>query len=463
MKKTIAVILVLAVSLVLACCAAEEEPSGFNASMNGNTEFNGFNGEEFSLISYRSDKQYFGYDEETLLQDSARSHIAAVEKANDCTIKYMYDADPVSKITLDAYAAMCTADMDWLQSGWQAIKLVYAGFDASMTYLDEYLDLSDYEKYGPINIQESCMADGEFYAASPMSWPAMCYRGNLGSFIIFNEGTVKRLAMPNPRELDENGKWTRDYFFDIFPEFSYNDGDRTVYSLISDTDNYTFAYMGSDGMTTVIEKDGQIVAGYETQQMIETLDWIRKLSSTYKDELLLFTSADGHERFIRGEATMCVNNSQFIFPIAAEMYDFGLVPFPCGPDIEYGKQNMFFSAVDCFSLSLLSNHNDECAKLISDMCEPFEDFKDEESRLNILTSSIFFNDRDARFFANMYRKAQYLYAVVGYYSVPYSFASKFETSTGAELISQNEGKNQGIIDKYILPNYLYIKSVTTSE
>lgn len=457
-KKILCMSVLCAFSIILVCCSSSVEPERFVMSFSDESGYSGFAGSVFELLTYRPDDKFFGYDSETLLQDIARSHIAAVEKANDCSISITVDGNAPTTLKNNGYASKYTADISYLQSGWGALDLAKAGFLIPLSWMSDYLDISDYDKYGPLNIMESSMVKGEVYGALPVYWPTKCYDANMGSFLIFNENVISRYGMPNPRELDENGQWTRENFFDLFPQYSYTEGNRTVCSLTAHKMNYARAFLGSDGMQMAYDNNGQIVAGYETPQVIQTIDWVRDLYFQYKDLHLFTDDYVAHEKFINGDATLCVVETQFVLIIANDVYDFGLVSFPCGPNTEYGKQATYYSCIDVFSLATLSENNEACAKIISDLCEPFVEYPDESSRFAILTDSIFFNDKDAYFFENLFRNTQYQYANEGLYSVLDTIGTSFNNMTGSEIINTYRGTYQKVIDEYVAPNYSYIRS-----
>ncbi|MDF2685139.1 MAG: hypothetical protein K0S55_320, partial [Clostridia bacterium] len=145
-------------------------------------------------------------------------------------------------------------------------------------------------------------------------------------------------------------------------------------------------------------------------------------------------------------------------PIAKAVTDFGILPFPCGPDIEKGNQVTYYSSIQSLSIITTTPEPENTAKLINKLLEPFEGYETEEKRNEILYKSMFFNEDDVKYFVEIPMHTIYQYYVVEGYDFMEKIAAQFRTQDASKILGQLSGTMDVIVKDYIEPNYEYMKS-----
>lgn len=148
-----------------------------------------------------------------------------------------------------------------------------------------------------------------------------------------------------PREMDEAGKWTFETFVDLLDRVDH-DG--------SDWGYFAFAYSGDLPMAFVRANGGSVVKYNETSGKFEfgmannntynALD-VAKTVNAKKGYVVNSNSIDA---FSSGMYTFYMTDSNRAFQeVAQKTTDYSWIPFPYGPDVEYGSSNIsYFKSID---------------------------------------------------------------------------------------------------------------------
>lgn len=460
MKKCFSVLLLFSLVLaLLTACGGEKKPSDGQSDLLGQEEATFYDcyGTAFNLYQENLiDTMPFSYFAGSNFADMALNRVKEVETNLNCTIKYCYNAD------VEAYVISSSA------SGSSDADIVYAGTSHEMNLalkqmLHDFsdspiIDTSDLDRYGPLNLQESIMVDGVTYGLIPMKWINKSYEGNIGSFLCFNEDIIKDNNMPNPRELHEQKRWWATEFTDLLPQYAIIDDSSSVYAMSAHKSNFVRAILGANGMKMAAEQNGEIVEAFDTPEVLNMLTWADDFMKKNKDYIKFLSDYTSFEEFIAKTCTLAVIETMWIDDISLKVYNFGILPFPCGPDIEYDTQTTYYSTIDSFVLPELTQDPESGEYVLYAMTEPFEGFEDRDSILAYLDDSLFFNHEDTIYYDSLYKNTQYQYYCVKGYQFMEDIASYLGTTrTPAEIISSLRGTNKENVDKYIAPNYNYIK------
>ena len=164
------------------------------------------------------------------------------------------------------------------------------------------------------------------------------------------------------------------------------------------------------------------------------------------------------EPLINGEAMMTLTEFQRVFnDIAYKVDDYGIVPFPCGPQGTYGKWAAVLEGTEGFSILANANEPEAAAQVVNAILEPFKGYEGREELLNYYSDSILFDRRDAELFLDINKYAHYSYAQEGGDAFFNNAAGAILKKSGAEIIQQFGNQMEEVVDKYIAPNYAYMK------
>jgi hypothetical protein len=333
-----------------------------------------------------------------------------------------------------------------------------AGYLYPLTEVKEFLDYENTDKFGSANMLECAMVDGVPYGVVPMQWPHKSTQGNVGSFLAFNNEIIKNNSMPDPREIYESNKWTTENFNEIIPQFYIKDGEREIFAMTGHPSNFVRAFLGAAGMRLVTEVDGVVVPSFETPAVLNMIDWAGKFANDNKSYIKFLNTYTAYQELIDGNCTFAVVETSNIDTIAKAVSDFGILSFPCGPDIEYGSQVTYYSTIQTLSIINSTFEPDNSAILIDKLLDPFEGYETEEQRNAILYKTMFFNEDDVKCFVDIPKHSIYQYYAVKGYDFMEKIAEQFRTKSASEILGKLKGTMDDIVKDYIEPNYQYVKS-----
>ena len=138
--------------------------------------------------------------------------------------------------------------------------------------------------------------------------------------------------------------------------------------------------------------------------------------------------------------------------VAQELYDFGILSWPHGPDVEpgytFGVIENIYSAV---AIPITSPEPTYTAFLLNALYEPLEGYENRQTVQEYMTHNYFFDERDARVLANMLENTEYGFFLEGARGV---IESVTETDTSlTSLLESNEDKYEQIVEDYMVHHY----------
>lgn len=146
----------------------------------------------------------------------------------------------------------------------------------------------------------------------------------------FNQDTT-------PRELDENNQWTFDTFEALLPNVTRTDENNRVYGITASGATFISCAVLSNGGDRVIYDDaqGKYVFGWSQPEAVSAIEWAR---SIIHDPAEVYNDGNDYEMFINGGATFLITDGyRWADEISSEGENYSWVPFPYGPDVEYGS------------------------------------------------------------------------------------------------------------------------------
>ncbi len=411
--------------------------------------------------SYSDFDQVLGYEVNTILGDLALQRIRDVEAELNCKfdIEYFSGDTPYNSFRMnnsigEYYCDVFCGISDRFREDMKAGGLM------GLSELDDYIDFRNEEKWGSRNILEVLYWEDDVYGLIPMSWPtsSVSYTG----LTIINEDLIASIGAEDPRDLFENGKWTWETFRDCLEKYFIQEGSEVKQYAITAQylGNYGENYILSNGYR-LAEKgsDGKYKSGLHDSRaltaMIEAQDVVfGPLSYTVNYDV------DPAESLISGTTVLGVlHYAEYMTDrIVKEMNNFGLIPWPSGPDVDPG-----FIATNHHNLeraiviSRYSPNVDATAIALNALYEPFEEYPDSGAIKEFLYHTFFFDRRDADVYYDMFLSSQYSY----FSSAPWASLSGWieNGQTPTEYIEANIDKIEEYIEKEISPSKRGVEAV----
>ena len=405
-----------------------------------------------------------GYELDTTFGDLAVKRLKDIQSDYNCVINTKYVNNGVSCRAFVATSAsgvfMCdvisgTSDM------WADVARI--GMVIGMTELEKYIDFRNEEKWGYRN-----MLEGVYYEDGlvPLLWPEVSV--SYSSPLVVNENLISSLGVEDPRDLLENGQWTWDKFDECLGLYYVEEGGEVKqYGLTAGLATFADMFILSNG-SHFAEKDasGKYIPGFFTPNGVKAME---AANSIYNgpNKRAIDTVGDVTQALISGRTVLGSLGSDGIIGITGriskEMDNFGILSWPCGPDVEPGYAAAMHSNIErCIAFSRMSAHPDVAATIINAVYEPFEGYETLDSIIELMTRNYFFDKRDSEVFYEMYFNSVYNYF---HYNGMYGYMHEWFTSnkTPAEYIEGARSQIQERIDQYVLPTMRGIEAVWGDE
>lgn len=457
MKRITALILTVLIVALTAACASSEQASeesfdaDFSVSSDGNTNFGGiaFTVATMSNKLPTTSTELLGFSRDSTFGDELLTRIAETESKNNCTISFKdggFDLD-------DAKYALFSGDhfADLLFGEYNTARKW--GPTGLLLPIDEYMDvidITDSFRWGGRNIFEGNMIGGVIYGVSPMCWP-----GNFGGYvfvIMSNNDLLLQNGFSHPYDYLENGQWTADKMTEI--SSGVYDKDRGIYGIAYNGWFYRMCIVANGVRFVEKNSAGEYENGYITQRAINAVQWARDFYRDLKDYSVPQNGWNYDEaNFNSGRAGFVLMISNDIIKFTynnSAMSDFSALPFPNGPDVEYGdwtgylnyESNSVF--IPCTEINI-----PEAATLEDILLRPFSGSETQEDLFDFYTKNVFMDSRDVR----------YLFKAVGnsYYSdnmldLIDGVCNEAGTKSAAEACRTVAPKSENLLKSDVIPN-----------
>ena len=416
MKRSIAILLVLAMSISLLLSCSETEPEAV-PEMDFDSEKNQTYDDADFIYLVDNDSRVLGYVNDTLFSDLVYQRIDDVEKQLDVNITLENTSQgKIGIIQSETFAGVShyAALMDnsnALSSGTRGGLLYDLCLLSSLNALDN-------EKWGTPENRKTLYWDGTVYGLFPAKYPLHMMNGIEGLMVV-NEQMIKRLNQKDPREYIEEGVWTWDKFEELMPYYAHTDDmGKYVYALYM-TIHWIFRTIQTTNGGHVTYKDGdEWQLGLRTQQQVDALsrgyDWAFGDYSPYVYIEPGNAWTNVLPKFLDGMSVIALLPSNDIYgkedSIAYKMEDFGILTFPTGPEGSLSSPGT--TITDCrfiTAIPALFSEPEMAGAVINALYEPLEGFETFDDTLSYMRQYYFYDDRDVECYRRGYENVMYDY------------------------------------------------------
>ena len=471
MKKILLFLILILISILLFSCSEKitnnnEDDVSDDISKVITMDFYGY---EASIVKADDANTFLMYVENTTFSDAARKRVAEIEENFNCKINILLNTKDT--LGIDVYAKVSAgvnpAEIIMTDDG-QYGNLGKGGFLTEMDDVRHIIDYMDSAKFGTIGALESIMYNGVIYGVYPNYWPE-CFPGFYAP-IVFNPNLMISATGTDPREFVEQRTWTRSKFEEVLELCTFNDGVKDIYAFAVDPGHFMSTAIAANHINLTRKIDDEYVLEYKSAQALDAIDWGRYLLTEKKHcfappQRKLEWWDQYKQSFIEGTVAMLMYPTWGIYGVGEttvgyQVDNFGLLPLPTGPYVEYGDWVGFIEGVaHIMTIPITADDTEKAAHIINALCEPLEGFETEETRMDYYMKHLFHDIRDFNLFFQMVEGSRYNYWKDDGKSLVMRFAS-LSSRTTTEIIETYGDKFQiEVLEKFVIPNQQFIDSL----
>ncbi len=467
MKRIIAIFILSALLLVSACGAAPVELLDFLGEDFGGYDFGGA---EITISSFHiipaenSDVGAFNklfFDANTIFGDAMLDRMATIER--DLNVSLSFETRARDQLRMLLMANTLDADIINYTEYGDMQNFASAGYLLPITDFADIIDLSQTEKYGGANVLEGAMINSVPYAVQPVSWPgweaAECY------VMAYNRDMFSENSLVDPQEFYENKTWTWDTFENEYLAKINIETSLGKVPVLGTGPVPLFYGLSYSNDVQYVQRNaaGDYVVNATPKELVEALEEGRSWVTTYGSNIDLSAGFWDFNEYMEERALMTLTApEQLIYGGLAYGVDFlsGLMPFPCGPSMEYGIWGQAIQRIRGFGITRTSEEPEVAAHVISLLFEPLDKYVG--TRTEYYDTYVFeANTYDTEIYFAITENTRYDYTFDGgsdlFRSITNSLASVLRAqSTVSEAIQGYTGAIESIAEKHILPNYDYM-------
>ena len=171
-------------------------------------------------------------------------------------------------------------------------------------------------------------------------------KGGTYGRLLYNNELIKEFGVDSPQALYEQKKWTFDTFKQLLPLVTDTSEERRIYGLTLyplDQMLALTAIFANGGNIVKKDSSGNAYFGLLDKEALTALEWVKELEANKEvvkhDKWKPAIFGSKGSTFFLTMVYVGINVSEtddIMFP-QSHLDDFGWIPFPCGPDTEYGK------------------------------------------------------------------------------------------------------------------------------
>ena len=420
MKNEVKICVALILSLVFLVACAPHEEEIFDVDFSFQSDKKDLEGATVKYLRKEGDQsftagdeQVLGYAVNTVLADLAAQRIKDVQNNLNCTIDISYYSDGAvtTNFNMGIAAGIYICDIytgvsDTFRDSMKAGLLV------GLSELGAYADFHNEDKWGKRNVLEILYWNDDAYGLIPAAWPtsSVSYRG----LTAVNEDLIAAVNAEDPRDLYENGKWTWATFRECLEKYYVEEGGEVKhYALSSSGSDVGANYLLSNGIK-VAEKgaDGKYHSGMTNPAALEAMN---EANYIFNGDLSYTVDRIGGntrpvEMLVGGNTVLGVMHyiEYVTGNLAKQMTNFGLLPWPSGPNVEPGYMACHYTNLENVIVVPQTTPNLEATALVLDaLYEPFEEYPDLDAIKDLLYHTYFFDRRDADVYICMFHSTQF--------------------------------------------------------
>lgn len=459
MKKIFSLFLLLAfaLSVLSACGGPEVTLLDFIGTDDGTIDLSG---QEIIFLGESDIDSGMIFDhimENTTLYDCILERFDEINKRYNVEIVYdcLGDSDTYEQLfTASMVTGDCPADIIYGHGNSKLQTFAEAGYLYPFPEVQEFLDYEDSEKFGSAGILEGAMVNGVPYAVQPILWPG--FQECFGFVILYNPTIVTMQGFPDFHEYYENETWTWDAYQPMIENFDAGI-DENMYALSSRTSDFADMALRSNGVKYADYIDGVYQSDILSSKAVTAVQWMQDL---YLNNDEVIHKADDWElaEFIDGRAMTALGVTPNI--VSGDIQyrfesEFRIMPFPCGPDGVYGEWAQTTPAIRGLAIPSNNESPEINARIISDLCDPFEEFGGEAGLADYYAESVFFTPIDAEIYLAVGDHVRYNYgrSSVGMDSLTNKIESAYKSSSAMEILESMSSAMNTFVENEVRPNY----------
>jgi hypothetical protein len=275
--------------------------------------------------------------------------------------------------------------------------------------------------------------------------------------MVVNENIIYYLQETDPRELVEHDEWTWRKFEELMPIYNHINDSGDEVKALETTVHWLFRTIHTTNGEKVVIKDekGDYQLSLHSPITFEAMqtawNWTFGEYSTYVNvntgdwKVLL-------QNFIDGKSVVTLMNGTDLCgsenSIAFNMDNFGIVPFPHGPNGSVSTTGSTITETRFITgIPLLCKEPEMSAVLLDAIYEPLPGYETEESIIEYLRKQYFFDDRDVLNFVEMYKTTLYNYRCE---NVTDAYISIDRNKTMQETLEKYENADEENRVKYVV-------------
>ena len=273
---------------------------------------------------------------------------------------------------------------------------------------------------------------------------------------------INSMGLYNPQEHLEKKDWTWETFEKVLKDFYIPNGETTKPTLSAPQRAMVQLSFYSNDVRFADYIDGVLQTDIYSDKCINAVNWVQKLYNEYAPDIITTKAGDGYwdvSKFVNQEVLMDVisggeavnGNIQYLAD-----FSFGLMPFPSGPDCEYGRWVHYFEGIAGFAVPINANEPEYAAHIISGLFEPFEDYGGADGLSDYYNRNVFSNPIDTELYLNAGKYARYIYWPVGGLDFTNNISTNLKSKSAKQLIETYGPSYEKVIEKYIMPNFNYL-------
>ena len=455
MKKIISALLVLVFAMATFTSCSGEEITLLDFLKAGTDELD-LDGQEIVILGETfADESLFDNQikANTTLYDCVLDRFEEINDRYNCNINYQCFAEGAKyeeRFTALMYSDTCPADIIYGNSDSKLQVFTEAGFLYPLTGLKDYIDYENTAKFGTPGILEAAMVNG----IQPCYWPG--FQNNYNFVIIYNPTLTTAQGLPDLHEYYENETWTWDAFQPMIENFD-KAGDENMFATMTVEEAFATMALASNGVKGVDYIDGVLKSDISTSKAIRSVEWMQNIFSNNKENILIKEDWELDE-FIDGRVMTAITVTPSITAGKLQYESsikFGVMPFPSGPDATYGEWAQYTASIRGLAIPSNSLNPEASARIINDLCDPFEEFGGEEGLEDYFNENVFFDPIDTEIYLSVGDNIRYTYWRTGTNLALFfrEVGERYETSSAVEILTEFEPRLQDFIDNLLKANY----------
>ncbi len=459
MKKVLSLILLAALTISVFTSCAGETALELLPFMSANEDTIDLKGDTVVFVQeHELDESLYEHQFGTQMYDSILERIGEIGDRYNCEIEISYagtDDDYITKVQNSIATGDILGDVLYCHGVNKMSLFASAGYLYPLTEVKDFIDYENSEKFGTAGLLESAMWKGVPYAVQPVQWigfsNSFCY------VIAYNPTLFTQYGLTDLHEFYENETWTWKNYEELYNQFD-SAGRDDIYLMAANKGRHSFLSLYSNGVKFCSYDDSGVAkCDINTPASLTAIDWSNNLFANNAEKILISdiwdTTAFAEEKTLMTFASSdSATNGGLQFE---SKVPFSIMPFPCGPDGIYGRWANWIEGMRGFAIPANSNIPEIAARMINELCEPFEEITGSGDLTDYYNEFVFFDPLDSEIIqaVGKYTRAYYYQNHQGMRD----FMTGLEADnigSAAEYVSKHISYVEQFVEEELKPNYV---------